>query len=313
MHIVQSPEWEKFKKSYGTEAVRVGEVMYTKHRIPFTNNYYAYCPKVDPFSIDFKEIKSSLKKNSCIAINFDVPNVLEDSRNSEQAVQVFEKSGCILSPKTTFTSYNLLLDLTPSKDDLLMNMHSKQRYNVRYAKKNDVVVKNEEGEQSFEIFYNLAIKTAERQGFYMHPKDYYLGLWQILSKEKIAYILNAYYKDEPLASWMFFIYDDVIYYPYGGSSLKHRNLQASTLVGWEGILLGKKKGCETMDLWGACEDPTDRDDPEWGFTRFKQKYGAKHVKYIPSFDLVINPAMYEAFNVANKTRWSLLKLKKRFS
>lgn len=313
MHIVQAPEWEEFKKSYGTEAVRVGDVMYTKHRIPFTNKYYSYCPKVNPFVIDFEELKVSLEENNCIAINFDVPNILKSSPDSDKSKKIFEEAGCSLAPKTTFTPYNLLLDLTPSEEDLLMNMHSKQRYNVRYAKKHDVEVRNEKGQEAFDIFYDLAIKTAERQGFYMHPKEYYQKLWELLSPKGIAHILNAYYEDEPLASWMFFIYDNVIYYPYGGSSLKHRNLQASTLVGWQGILLGKRMGCNTMDLWGACEDPTDRDDPEWGFTRFKQKYGARHVKYIPSYDLVINSGMYEAFNLANKTRWSLLKLKKRFS
>jgi len=85
---------------------------------------------------------------------------------------------------------------------------------------------------------------------------------------------------------MFFVYDGVLYYPYGGSSSKYRNLQASTLVGWEGLLLGKRLGCKVVDLWGASEDPDDRTDPEWGFTNFKKKFGAKHVKYIPSYDLV---------------------------
>ena len=311
MHIVQSPIWEKFKKSYGTENVRVGEVLYTKHRIPFTNSYYAYCPKVNPFVIDFPALKNSLEENNCIAVNFDVPNVLTEAENSEEAKKVFEEAGCSKSPKDTFTPYNLLLDLTLSEDDLLMSMHSKQRYNVRYAKKNGVVVKNEKGSEAFEKFYDLAIKTADRQGFYVHPKAYYKKLWEILQPEGAAHILNAYYEDDHLASWMFFVYEDVIYYPYGGSSAKHRNLQASTLVGWRGMLLGKELGCKTMDLWGACEDPDDRSDPEWGFTHFKQKFGARHVNYIPSYDLVLNPVLYETFNVANSVRWSLLKLKKQ--
>jgi lipid II:glycine glycyltransferase (peptidoglycan interpeptide bridge formation enzyme) len=311
VHIVQSPIWEKFKESYGTETVRVGGVLYTKHRIPFTNSFYAYCPKVDPFSINFEDLINSLRENDCIAVNFDVPNVLEGSDNSDEAGEIFETQGCIEAPRDTFMPYNLLLDLSPSEDDLLMNMHSKQRYNVRYAKKNGVTVKNEEGKEAFEKFYNLAIKTADRQGFYVHPKGYYEKLWEIMSPKGVAHILNAYYEDELLASWMFFVYEDVIYYFYGGSSTKHRNLQASTLVGWRGMLLGKELGCKTMDLWGACEDPNDRDDPEWGFTHFKQKFGAKHVAYIPSYDLVLNPVLYEAFNIANRARWSFLKLKKQ--
>ena len=36
-HILQSKAWEEFKNEYGTPAIRVGKVMYTKHKIPFTN------------------------------------------------------------------------------------------------------------------------------------------------------------------------------------------------------------------------------------------------------------------------------------
>jgi len=68
----------------------------------------------------------------------------------------------VISAKNTFTPYNLLLDLSPSEEMLLENMHSKQRYNIRYAKKKGVVVKEETGSKAFDIFSDLAIKTAER-------------------------------------------------------------------------------------------------------------------------------------------------------
>lgn len=308
---MQSPEWEKFKSSYGTETVRVSGLLYTKHRIPPTNHYYGYSAKMDPFSLDFEAIRRSLEENGCINLNFDVPNVLVDSEDADLAQKVYEDAGCVLSPKTTFTPYNLLLDLTLSEEDLLKNMHPKQRYNIRYAEKKGVVVKEESGPKAFDIFYDLVMKTADRQGFYIHPRDYYKKLWEILGLAGIAHILVGYFNGEPLASWMFFAYDGVLYYPYGGSSPKHSNLQASTLIGWKGMLLGKSLGCRTMDLWGACEDPDDKSDPEWGFTRFKEKFGAKHVKYISSYDLVLNTIMYETFNVANKARWALLKMKKK--
>ena len=312
MHIVQSPIWEKFKASFGTETVRVGEVFYSKHKIPFTNYYYAYCPKVDPFVVDFVAVHASLKENNCVAINFDVPNVLADSARSAEAQKVFEKNGCAKSPKSTFTPHNLLLDLTISEEELLQKMHSKHRYNIRYAQKNGVEVREGTTSQDFDVFYELALGTANRQGFYIHPKSYYEKIWEILGAEKFAKILTAYYQEKPLASWMFFVYDKVFYYPYGGSSEESKNLFASNLVGWEGIKLGKSLGCETFDMWGACADPDDSSDPEWGFTNFKMKFGAKYVGYIPSYDLILNPVLYKMFNLSNNLRWKILKLRKRF-
>jgi lipid II:glycine glycyltransferase (peptidoglycan interpeptide bridge formation enzyme) len=310
VHIVQSPIWEKFKQAFGTQTIRVGEVYYTKHAIPFTGKFYAYCPKVDPFKIDFVALRTSLEKEKCAAINFDVPNILVDSSNAEKAKEVFESAGCTLSPKSTFTKYNLILDLRPSEEELLANMHPKHRYNIKLAQKKGVTVREATSQDDFEIFYELAIKTSERQGFYIHPKNYYQKIWEVLGAEKVARILIADYKGKPLASWMFFIYDGVIYYPYGGSSDEYQNLQASNLLGWEGILLGKGNNCREFDMWGASANPDDKNDPYWGFTNFKMKFGPKHVQYIPSYDLVLNPILYKAFNTANKLRWIVLKTRK---
>ncbi|HLC93510.1 MAG TPA: hypothetical protein VJG85_00675, partial [Patescibacteria group bacterium] len=127
-HIVQSPEWGKFKTEYGTKAVRVGEVQYTIHRVPFTSVSYAYSPKVDPFKVDWDKLKDSLNENSCIAINFDVPNIIKGSDQEEHATDVFEDK-CLKAPRDTFATSNILLNLTQSEEDLLNKMHKKHRYN----------------------------------------------------------------------------------------------------------------------------------------------------------------------------------------
>ena len=312
MHIVQSPVWEKFKQSFGTPTVRVGEIFYTKHALPFTGKFYAYCPKVDPFKIDFFVLKDSLKKENCIGINFDVPNVLTTSSQAKEAQDIFAKSGCVFAAKSTFTQYNLLLDLNPSERELLANMHPKHRYNIKLAQKNGVTVREAKTKEDFETFYTLLLDTSKRQGFYIHPKNYYQKIWEVLGAQGVAKILIAFYENEPLASWMFFIYDGVIYYPYGGSSERHKNLYASNLLGWEGILLGKKHNCTQFDMWGANANLDDKTDPYFGFTNFKLKFGAKHVQYIPSYDLVLEPVFYKTFNLANKLRWAFLGFKKRF-
>ncbi len=313
MHIVQSPLWEKFKSSFGTPTVRVGNVLYTKHAIPLTPYFYAYCPKVDPFAIDFDALKASLKRENCIAINFDVPNVLKGSPKAESAEALFQKAGCVPSAKTTFTPWNLLLDLTLPLDTLLANMHPKHRYNIRLAERHGVVVKHytNSSSEGIDIFLKLLRQTAKRQGFFLHPDRYYKLLWDILSPFGNAELLVAFYEDEPLAAWLFLLYDHVIYYTYGGSSTTHKNLHASNVLGWEGIKLGKSRGCTLFDLWGSARDPAHRSDPYWGFTNFKLKFGARHVTYITSYDLVLNPVLYRLFNIANKLRWWVLRFKRR--
>lgn len=309
MHVVQSPEWGEFKTKYGTEAFRVGDVQYTVHKIPFLPYYYAYSPKVDPFIVDWKALEESLKSHKCIAVNFDVPNILKKSPKSVEALHLLEEK-CVKSPKDTFARFNILLDISLSEEDLLKKMHHKHRYNLGLAQRNGVVVKCGETLEDFEIFYKLQQETALRQKFYIHPKGYYQKIWELLHPKGIAYIFNAYYENEPLASWMFFVYDGVLYYPYGGSSEKHKNLFASTLVAWEGIKLGKTRGCSVFDMWGASSDPKNEKDPWFGFTNFKMKFGGEFVEYIESYDYVINKPVYLLFNLAQKIRWKMLRLLK---
>jgi len=306
-HIVQSDEWAQIKTEYGNKTIKVGEVYYTKHKIPKTKNYFAYCPRVNPEVVDFEKLKTSLKKENCIGLTFDVPNVIKGSPQEQKAVKILKKH-CKKAVRSEFATANFLLDLTPSEEDLFKNLHSKHRYNARYAKKNGVEVELAETKQDFEDFYDLLKQTAQRQNYFVRPKKYYELIWDILNPKDMCHILTAKFEGEDLASWMLFIYQDILYYPYGGSSTKHRNLFASNALGWESIRFGKQKGCKLFDMWGAADDPTDRSDPYYGFTRFKEKFNGEHVVYIDSYDLPIQPLKHFVFVRINKLRWKLLEL-----
>lgn len=306
-HIVQSKEWAEVKNKYGTKAVEVDGAFYTKHKVPFLNKYYAYCPRVNPFKINFEKLKKSLKENNCIGISFDVPNVLKGSPDEKRATEVFEQY-CKKSKRSEFAKGNFLLDLKKSEKELFESMHSKQRYNTRYALKKGITVRLAENKEDFEIFFGLYKNTAIRQGYFIRPKKYYEIIWEELFPKKMCDILIAEYHGKPLVAWMVFIYDKVIYYPYGGSTIQHRKLFPSNAIGWEVIRYGKSRDCEMFDMWGAAEKLEDKKDPYYGFTSFKSKFGAEHVNYISSYDLAINKPLYFLFTTANKIRWQLLEL-----
>jgi lipid II:glycine glycyltransferase (peptidoglycan interpeptide bridge formation enzyme) len=308
-HVLQSELWEKFKNSYGTPTVRVGNVLYTKHKIPFSSNFYAYSPRVNPFDIDFDKIKASLVENSCIAIHFDVPNVTKDSPDAEKAIQLF-KEKCLPSAREEFAKGNFLLDLSKTEEELLRESHKKHRYGIKYAQSKGVVVRQGTADEDLEIFYNLYSETGTRAKFFARSKDYMKKVWKTFREANAAFLLVAEFEGKPLTAWMLLTYDGILYYPYGGSTSEHRNVQASSLIGWEAIKLGKKLGCNLFDMWGATDDMSNKSDPYYGFSNFKAKYGARHVVYIPSYDFVINEPVYKLFTVANTFRWKLLHLLK---
>jgi lipid II:glycine glycyltransferase (peptidoglycan interpeptide bridge formation enzyme) len=55
-------------------------------------------------------------------------------------------------------------------------------------------------------------------------------------------------------------------------------------------------------MWG-CLPPNYNDHHPWaGFTRFKEGYGGKFVEMVGSYDLVINPFIYQLYNTAYSLR-----------
>lgn len=307
-HLVQTKDWSDFKNIYGTISQYSGGVFFTLHKIPFLNKFYAYCPKVNPFDINFEELISELKRENVIAINFDSPNVYLDTENSLKAVKVFEDNGCYSANKKTYPEATVLLDISKSPEELLQNFHTKHRYNLNLAKKKNLNISFEINDKTINEFYYLQKITSKRQGYIIKEFEYYNVLINTFNKRGKVLLTTCYSDGNPISSWLFIINDDWAYYVYGGSDDNYKNLYPSTLVLWESIIKLKELNIKNLDLFGACFDLNNEKDDYYGFTIFKLRFGGIHKKYIPSFDLVISPTYYFLFNFAQKIRWTLLKL-----
>jgi lipid II:glycine glycyltransferase (peptidoglycan interpeptide bridge formation enzyme) len=298
-HIVQSNAWGEVKSKIGTPAARVGDVQFTLHKLPLLPFNVGYCPKVDVGKIDWEKLKEAGKQHRCIFIKIE-PNQQFDDRLTQQ----------LRPSKPIFATQTILLDITKPEEELLKNMKSKTRYNVRLAQRKGVVVEEREDDDALKIFLRLQRETAKRQGFFVHPDSYYRTVWEVLHPKGMAYLLIANVQKEPVVAWMLLEHDQTLYYPYGGSSTKYRNYMPSNLMMWEAIKLGKKLGCKVFDMWGATDDKTD---PWYGFTRFKLGFGGYLVSFPGAYDLILNPYLYYPFIAADRLRWIFLELRRKFS
>jgi len=202
-----------------------------------------------------------------------------------------------------FTPTTFWIDLTKSEEELLKSFSSKTRYNIRLAQKHGVIIKEDNSDKAFNKYLELTWETNKRQGFYSHTEKYHRLMWQHL-KGKIAHLLTATYKGEIISAWILFAYDGFLYYPYGASTDKHKEVMANNLMMWEAIKLGKKLGLSTFDLWGREEGK--------GFTKFKEGYNPKVIEFLGSWDLVINKPLYKIYRFAEEIRWRALRLKAKF-
>lgn len=304
-HVIQSWEWGEFRKSLGLPLLRYGifkagklttAFQLTLHKIPFTSQFVGYLPKGP---LPDKELAEALTKigqeNNCALIKVE-PNMLVGDNPLFSMYPSF-----LPSPKSYFTKYNFILDLTQSEEDILKNMHPKTRYNIRLAQKRGVVVEERTDDRAFEIYLKLYFETTKRQNYHGHDENYHRQAWAQLKKAGLARLLIGFYNKKPLSCWMLLNFKDTLYYPYGGSSLEHREVMANNLVAWEAIKLGQKLKLKKFDMWGAANTPNpDSTDPFYGFHNFKAGYGAKLVEYLGTFDLVFNDTLYWAFTVIDK-------------
>ena len=320
-HPLQSFEWGEFREKTGVKVVRRGFLKNGKlvdgftltiHKVPKTKFTIGYLPKGNAPS---KEVIAELNKigreQNCIFIQLK-PNVVNGSHS-------MVGTNLSRSFHPLFTQYTFVLDISKNEEELLKSFHPKTRYNIKVAQKHNVTVKEETSDEAFKKYLRLTEETTNRQQFFAHTPSYHTKMWETLGNKTgglSAHLFTATYKpegqkEEMLASWILFVFKNFLYYPYGASSSKYRNVMASNLIMWEAIRFGKKMGLTYFDMWGALGPNPATKDPWYGFHKFKEGYGATHTEFVGSFDLVIKPIPYRFYKIADKARWIFLRLKKR--
>lgn len=311
-HPLQTSAWVAFRREWGNEVIETKFGILTLHKIPFTKFKIGIFEKGPmPTPEMTKELKKLGSKENLIFIKLEPNYVIKKDNIScadeKKVIRILKSAGAVRG-RRLFTPSTFWIDLTKSEEELLKSFHPKTRYNIRLAQRKGVVVKEDNSNKAFEKYLKLTFETAKRQGFYAHTEKYHRLMWKHLrktqkrknSKTPIAHLLTATYKGEIITTWILFTWRDFLYYPYGASSDKYKEVMASNLMMWEAIKFGKKLGLKTFDLWGREEGK--------GFTRFKEGYNPQVVEFIGSWDLIINKPLYYMYEVVEKIRWFILRL-----
>ncbi len=296
IHPLQTKEWGEFRKEWGNivEYSKAGLIIFSK--IPYTKFTIGTLIRgSEPTKKDILEISKLGKEKNGIFIKLE-PNVVKTDKLFKSL-----RNWGLVEGKTLFTPTSFWIDLTKSEEELLKSFSSKTRYNIRLAQKHGVKVKIDNSDQAFEKYLELTDETNKRQGFYSHTHRYHRLMWKQL-KGKVANILTAKYNNEIISTWVLFNNNKFLYYPYGASTDKYKEVMANNLMMWEAIRFGKSKKLKTFDLWGKEEGK--------GFTRFKEGYNPEVVEFVGSWDLIINKPLYYLYRFAEKIRWFILRLRK---
>jgi lipid II:glycine glycyltransferase (peptidoglycan interpeptide bridge formation enzyme) len=304
-HILQTSAWGQLKSNFGwtphyIQQENLGAQILFK-QLPLGLRI-AYIPRGPVGSKNWSGFWTAFdelcqRQNSVfLRVEPDVWAPVEKDFVSRQLPNFIETDQTVQPPRT------IMIDLTPSEEDLMMGMKSKTRYNIRLAERKDVIVRPS---ADVEAFHRMMLTTGDRDEFGIHSLAYYQQAFDLFSQKDAVVLLIAEYQGQPLAGLMAFAQGDTAWYFYGASTNQERNRMPTYLLQWEAMRWAKNKGCKYYDLWGVPDYPeevleeqfTDRSDGLWGVYRFKRGFGGEVVRTIGTFDRIYKPGFYKLYKL----------------
>lgn len=300
IHPLQTKAWADFRTKWGNEVLKTKYGYLTLHKLPFINKKIGMFIRGPELTTKMlSDLSRIAKEQDLIFIKLE-PFEIANKKTKKILKQYHASSG-----KTLFTQTSFWIDLSRSEGELMASFHKKTRYNIQYARRKGVVIQEDNSKEAFEIYLKLMRETVERQGFYAHNEKYHRLMWQSLRKADIAHLLVAKYKGKIHTAWILFAHDGFLYYPYGASSFKQKNLQTNSAMMWGAIQFGKAHHLKTFDLWGR--------EKGKGFTRFKEGFHPEVVEFVGTWDLVVNQPLYQLYKLLEFLRWVILRTKSLFA
>jgi lipid II:glycine glycyltransferase (peptidoglycan interpeptide bridge formation enzyme) len=188
-----------------------------------------------------------------------------------------------------------VLDLHKAESELLAEMHSKTRYNIRVAEKNGVTVRVGDRPEDLEAFLRLTKETSTRDAFTPLSDAYLRATYETLAPQGMIQLRLAQYGEQVLAANMEVVYGDTLTYLHGASSSQERQRMAPYALQWDAIRSGKLQGKAYYDFWGCNPALTSNYyyKERWeGISRFKQGWGGELREFIGTWDLPVNRLLY---------------------
>ena len=328
-HVLQTYEWAETKTQVGWTARRLlfleelsGEPQAAASllrrqlpRLPLAVAYVPKGPALDTADLSLAEVvlarlEQEARRARVIFVKID-PDVRADTEAGVAFTQLLRQRGWRASREQIQFRNTLLSDLTLDEEALLAGMKSKTRYNVRLAARRGVTVRSGRLEELLP-FYEMYAATSRRDGFLIRPFEYYRSVWETFMRAEMAHLLLAEVEKELVAGLILFCFARMVWYMYGASTDRQRQLMPNHLLQWEAMRWAKAQGCTIYDWWGA-PDVLDEDDPLWGVYRFKAGFGGEFVPRIGAWDFAISRPLYWLYSVAMPRLLELMRRRHRLA
>jgi peptidoglycan pentaglycine glycine transferase (the first glycine) len=321
--FLQSWEWGEAQKTQGRKVLRVaaeenGEIVFAaqiiRHDLPFgfSYSYVPFGPVIaENVLTDEKimreaarEFAKEAKKILGGLFLFLEPDWAGGGGEERALAPVFRDAGFRASLKHIQPDRTLLIDLRQSEDAMLAQMEKSARYNIGYAERAGVVIRElpPTRETAQSLFHFLQTR-AEAKDFFVHPLKHYEALAEIFggSADGSGFararhagggirFFGAYHNNECIGMNAIVFFGKTATNLLSGVSREYRNLKAANLLRWHAMRDAKQAGCEAFDQWGVSEKFP-------GVSAFKRGFGGKEIRRTESLHLPFSVLLYFAYRL----------------
>jgi len=214
----------------------------------------------------------------------------------------FSRNNWRKSSREVQPQHSLVLPIDVSEEQLLTNMHSKTRYNIKVAERKGVQVKFSSNAKDVDAFLTTSQAVTDRTGFSYHPDDYYYGIMEVLGARGLAELSIAEVDGQVAAVHLMVYAGGIATYAHGASKKEFRSSMAPALLYWETIKRAKQNNMKQYDFFGVAPENALPSHPWAGVTRMKTGFGGTRVSYAGAYDMVINEGLYAMFNLTRKAK-----------
>ena len=306
--ITQSKAWQKLQEDLKEESFYKETESY--HYLAILNStpvgnylFLPYGPVAkDPESFQgaIRSITDLAKKHHAIFVRLEPQN-----RDFQKLLPKNSKRSKDINPADTWQ-----LDLTKNREELIKNFSqgTRTRFN-NYAKKGLYIEKTTDPQQIRHLVtMQQALAKVKHIGTF--SEEY---LTAELSQPFATLYLVKYRppsgmetrpdappEDVPIAASLFFDHKGTRYYMQSAADSKYRKFPATVALLTEAIFDAKEQGSKTFDFWGIAPEGASSDHPWAGFTEFKKSFGGHPVHYCGTYDIILKPAKYKAYQSLRK-------------
>lgn len=300
-NFFQSAELAQIKQQNGWVARQliVGDIAVSVHerKLPLLGRLW-YIPKgpgavsVNQLAHMFPELRKKAIEAGAFVIKME-PEIVE----SPKAYSALSKLGLVKVRPIQPNVSTVIIDLSPSVDDIMASFSQRGRRQIRRSERDGVTVQAVDlTPENMRIMYEMTLETAENR-FSTRPFSYYKHFWQTFHDSGMGQLFFAFSNKKPIAGEFLVVFGKKAIYKDGASWREKVAHSAGHLVQWTAMQWAKEHGALSYDMHGSPHSAQleNTSHPQYGLGIFKTSFNKHVTDYVGAFDLPIKPFAYKVW------------------